>query len=323
MLASVQAQSTRHGRLVPHLPGSSTLEAKQRRLERCFQDPQLDDEVFLRLLVPLLPAGPLVFVLDRTNWQHGQTHLNLLVLGVVLAGLTLPLVWVALPHGGSSDTAARERLVARLLLFIPAPRWRVLVADREFLGAAWFSFLRRRKLKRCIRIRLDTRLDDLRVDESFSHVLTGQVVALFDKANVYGNGMQVVVTRAPDGDLVALATDLPIHQTRATYRLRCSVECTFSAMKSPGFGLEDTAMTRADRLERLFGLVALALACCLRVGLDRHAWRPIPVKRHGRRAVSLVRYGWEQLAHDLRWDPSACQRHFALLLHPFPPPGAA
>jgi hypothetical protein len=82
-------------------------------------------------------------------------------------------------------------------------------------------------------------------------------------------------------------------------------------------------MTRAGRLERLFGLATLAMACCLRVGLDRHAHQPIPVKRHDRRAVSLVRYGWQQLAHDPRWNRSACQRHLARLLQPVPPPAAA
>lgn len=66
---------------------------------------------------------------DRTDWEHGQADLNLLVLGVVLEGFTLPLVWTALPHGGSSNAAARERLVARLLKHLPAKRFKVLVAD--------------------------------------------------------------------------------------------------------------------------------------------------------------------------------------------------
>ncbi|WP_245557618.1 hypothetical protein [Deinococcus peraridilitoris] len=103
--------------------------------------------------------------MDRTHWEYGEAELNVLVLGVVLEGFTLPLVWMALPHGGvldrtapsgpvrSSDTGARERLVARLLKVLPAMRWRVLVVDREFVGRTWFSFLRRRGIKRCLRVR--------------------------------------------------------------------------------------------------------------------------------------------------------------------------
>nr|WP_083865941.1 IS4 family transposase [Deinococcus peraridilitoris] len=320
--ALILAQSTRHVRLAPHLPGAASLEAKKRRVERCLQDEQLDAEVFLCLLISLLPPGKLMLALDRTNWEHGEADLNLLVLGVVLEGFTLPLVWTALPHGGSSNTAARERLVAKLLKHLPAKRIKVLVADREFLGGDWFSFLRKRKIKRCIRIRLDTKVDDLRVDAAYKHVQPGQVVGLLEKANVYGNVMQVVVTRTKDGELFALATDLKIWEARTAYQLRFSVECTFAALKSRGLGLEESHMTKANRLERLFGLLTLAFACCLRVGVWRNGLKPIRRKKHGRRAVSVFRYGWELLVNALRWALPDFQTYLALLSQPFPALGA-
>lgn len=321
--ALIVARSTRHSALVPHLPGISSTAAKLRRLERCLQDEQLGDAEWVRLLLPLLPPGKLVLVMDRTNWEHGAHDLNLLVLGVVIAGLTLPLVWVALPHGGSSDTVLRQRLVARLLQYLPAKRWKVLVGDREFIGQDWFSFLRRRKIKRCLRIRLDTLVDEVRVDEAFADVQIGQTVGVFDKAYIYGNLMQVVVTRSPDGDLVALATDLPIWEARAVYRQRWSIECTFSSMKSRGFGLEDSTMTQPDRLERLFGLVTLAWVCCLRVGVWTAEQRSIPIKAHGRKARSVVQYGWDILVVAVRWASPMCQTYFSLLNQPFSAPGAA
>ncbi|AFZ66657.1 IS4 family transposase [Deinococcus peraridilitoris] len=318
--ALIQARSTKHAQLALHLPGTVGAVSKLRRVERCLHDPQLDRDVFLKLLVPLLPDEKLVMTMDRTNWEHGEADLNLLVLGVVLEGFTLPLVWMALPHGGSSDTGVRERLVAQLLKVLPAKRWRVLVADREFVGAAWFTFLRRRGIKRCLRIRGDARIDDVRLDEGWGYVQPGQVVALLEKANVYGNVMQLVVTRTDAGELLALATDLKIDETRAVYRLRWTVECTFSTQKSRGFDLEASAMTRPDRLERLFGVVTLALAWCLRVGVWCHQQRPIKRKKHGRRAVSLVRYGLELLSASLRWDTSDCLTLLALVMQPFPAP---
>ncbi|WP_293913563.1 IS4 family transposase [Deinococcus sp.] len=321
--ALIVARSTCHSALAPHLPGTSSTAAKLRRVERCLQDEQLGDAEWLHLLLPLLPPGKLILVLDRTNWEHGRHDLNLLVLGVVIAGFTLPLVWMALPHGGSSDMALRQRLVARLLGHLPARRWKVLVGDREFIGADWFSFLRRRKVKRCLRIRVDTLVDGARVDEAFADVQIGQTVGLFDKAYVYGNLMQVVVTRSPSGDLVALATDLPIWETCALYRQRLSIECTFSSMKSRGFGLEDSTMTQPDRLERLFGLLILAWVCCLRVGVWQAEQRPIPIKAHGRKARSVVQYGWDALVVAVRWATPMCQTYFSLLNQPFSAPGAA
>ncbi|WP_439823019.1 IS4 family transposase [Deinococcus marmoris] len=313
----IEQRTTNQQQWSQAMPGTSSPEAKKKRLGRCIQDPQLDRNFFLSFLISLLPAGKLVLSLDRTNWEHGDTPLNLLVLGVVLEGFTLPLVWVALDHGGCSDSATRERLVARLLESLPAQRWKALVADREFVGKQWFTFLRKRKIRRVIRIRADSVVDELRVDQWFGDVQIGKKRCLFEKGWVYGCVMQVVATRAADGDLIVLATDLKVWDTWTVYRLRWSIECTFSSMKSRGFDLERSAVTHADRLERLFGLVTLAWVCCLRVGVWMNASKPIPVKAHGRRAVSVVQYGWQYLARALRWDHPQAELYFGLLNQPF------
>ena len=321
--ALIEKQTTNHKLLANGLPGHCTPEAKRKRLSRCLNDVQLETDVFLPLLVSLLPAGKLVMTLDRTNWEHGQTPLNLLVIGVVLAGFTLPLAWVALEHGGCSDSATRQRLVARVLHVLPAKRWKALVADREFIGAQWFTFLRKRKIRRVIRLRADSVIDTLRAATWFDDVQLGEFRCLFERGNVYGSVMQVVATRSADGDLIILATDVSIWEAWQLYRLRWSIECTFSSMKSRGFDLERSAVTTADRLERLFGLVTLAWVCCLRVGVWINMYKPVKRKAHGRPALSLLSYGWEHLAQAIRWEPSRAETYFDLLRHPFPAPGAA
>lgn len=321
--ALIQGHSTCRRVLAPFLPGNASPEARKKRLERCLRDEQLTDEVFLLALLPLLPPGQLILALDRTNWMHGTQPLNLLVLGVVLNGFTLPLVWTALPHGGSSDTARREQLVARLLRHLPATRWKVLVADREFVGQDWFRFLRRRRVKRCLRVKGSARVDGDRLDEVYANLGSGQTVAMLGKEVVYGCRMQIVVTRSPAGDLVCLATDLHAQDACWIYRFRWSVECTFSSMKLRGFDLERTGITLDDRLERLFGLVTLAWVWCLRVGVDAARHRPIQLKAHGRPAMSVVTYGWERLAHALRWASTAASTFVALLTCAFSAPGAS
>lgn len=260
--------------------------------------------------------------MDRTNWQHGQAELNLLVLGVVISGVTLPLVWVALPHGGNSDSAARMRLVARLLKHLPARRWKALVADRKFIGQEWFTFLQERRLPRCIRLRENTRLDHEFVRDAFQLLERAQVRGLFERAWVYGSQMQVVATLSPEGERVIVASDLSIYATLEVYRQRWCIEFTFSALKSRGLGLEETHMVKATRIERLFGLLTLALVWMIRVGAWRSETRPIPVKKHGRKAVGVAQYGWDLLADALRWSASVLQTYLHLLSIPFPAPGA-
>jgi|GEM_PF-3585797 hypothetical protein len=104
---------------------------------------------------------------------------------------------------------------------------------------------------------------------------------------------------------------------------RWNVECTFASLKVRGFDLERTGITRPDRLERLFGLVILAWVSCLRVGIWLQGHLPIKVKAHGRSAMSLVRYGTEQLCHALRWALPELPELIRLPSTPFHAPGAA
>ena len=263
----ITGRSVNLSALCIHLPGDTTHDAKKRRAERACRDPQLTEEVFLSLLLCLLPVGKLLLTLDRTTWQRGEAPLNLLVLGVVLHGYTLPLVWTALEHDGNSSTDVCLDLVRRLLKALPARRWKGLVADREFIGGKWFAFLKKQRIRRAVRIRRDAVVDGLRIDEWFGELETSAFHCLFEKAQVYGEWMRVVATRSPDGDLVVIATDFGVWETWKLYRQRWSIECTFGSLKTRGFDLERTGITQPARLDRLFNLVILAWVGCLRIGV--------------------------------------------------------
>ncbi|UID71948.1 hypothetical protein DRO_B0005 (plasmid) [Deinococcus radiodurans R1 = ATCC 13939 = DSM 20539] len=306
----IAARSVNHHDLSAHMPGMSTPQGKKRRADRTFRDEQLDRGFFIALLVVHLPPGKVLLSLDRTNWEHGETPINFLVLGAVVHGFTLPLIWVPLDQSGNSHTYARMWLVLKLLRAWPAKRWLGLVADREFIGAEWFRFLRRQGIKRAIRIRQTDMLDDMNGKEWFEHVQHGHFHEIGEKVFVFGELMRVVATRSPTGDLVIIATDFSARKTWRLYKQRWSIECTFSSFKKRGFDLERTGMTERSRLQRLFGLVTLAWMFCLRLGVWLSQTWPIPVLKHGRRAVSLVRHGAQHLVDALRWKP---QQFMAIL----------
>ncbi|MBZ9716185.1 IS4 family transposase [Deinococcus multiflagellatus] len=319
----IAARSVNHHDLSAHMPGMSTPQGKKRRADRAFRDEQLDMGFFIALLVVHLPPGKVLLSLDRTNWEHGETPINFLVLGAVVHGFTLPLIWVPLDESGNSHTYARMWLVLKLLQVLPAKRWLGLVADREFIGAEWFRFLRRQGIKRAIRIRHSDMLDDMSGKEWFEHVQHGHFHEIGEKVFVFGELMRVVATRSPTGDLVIIATDFSARKTWKLYKQRWSIECTFSSFKKRGFDLERTGMTERSRLERLFGLVTLAWMFCLRLGVWLSQTCPIPVLKHGRRAVSLVRHGAQHLVDALRWKPKQFMVVLEVLIQAFCPPGAA
>ena len=143
---------------------------------------QLTSQDVLDVLLPLLPEGKLILVMDLATWHYGQTPLNILVLGAILGGAVIPLVWTVLPHQGNSCTAARILLVARLLKVLPARRWAVLIADPEFIGEDWCRFLRRKRIRQCLRIRENTGVDDERVRDLFTTLRPGDVRTLFERS---------------------------------------------------------------------------------------------------------------------------------------------
>ena len=222
-----------------------------------------------------------------------------------------------LDHGGASSTAACIALLDRLLTVIPAQRIAVLLADREFVGASWFAALAERRLKRCIRIREDTLLDDLAVRDAFSNLMPGEVRGLLEREVVYGAEMQVVATLSSQGERVVIASDFSLFDTCERYRSRWSIECTFSAYKLRGLNLEATHMTDPARIETLVGLLTVAFVWALLVGLAREQEAPVRLKKHGRKAKSTFLAGLDLLVDALKWN---AQRAHSLLALLFPAP---
>jgi hypothetical protein len=74
------------------------------------------------------------------------------------------------------------------------------------------------------------------------------------------------------------------------------VETLFAALKSRGFDLEATHVTKPSRIRRLIALLALAFAWSHLVGEKRALAEGLPAtKAHERRARSLFRYGLDRL----------------------------
>ena len=68
-------------------------------------------------------------------------------------------------------------------------------------------------------------------------------------------------------------------------------ETLFANLKTKVFNLEDTHITDLEWLSTLLAVLALTVTFCVKTGAAAARLRPIPIKKHGRRAQSgLVRY---------------------------------
>ena len=269
--------------------------------------------MFTQLIVSKVvrPDQQQLLVMDRTHWRLGRTDLNVLCVGLVYQGVSIPLEYQSLQKPGNSNPDERKRILTKVLAYLD-PRLCCLVADREFIGRAWFAFLLKQPVDFVIRLRGNTSLtlDDgrRRYGTTFNARMPRATTRYYPQTTLYdGLTLNLVCHRPARGERILLLTNrTDLQQVLARYGQRWAIETTFACLKSRGFNLEDTHLTQPQRLHLLLGLLAWTLLWVLLVGQQWHQRKPIPIKKHGRRAISLFRKGLDQLTqsiHQTREQP--------------------
>jgi hypothetical protein len=275
-------------------PSRAEIASNYRRLQRYFEQVVLDSNQLARAVVRIagIGSGPWLLALDRTCWKFGRRDLNILMLAIVHNGIAIPVLWDVLDRAGNSTTAHREALLSRFCAAFGARAIAGLIADREFVGTAWMTFLAENDIPFILRIKdaFQIRLADGRCCA---------VTSLFRKLAVGGRRYLRDDCRLGSRDS-ALGPPVKLSATRlAHYRRRWQIESLFAATKTRGLNLEDTHITRPDRVAKLIAVLAIAFSFAHAVGECRAKHRPIIIKKHRRRAQSIFRFGFDLLRHIL------------------------
>jgi hypothetical protein len=112
---------------------------------------------------------------------------------------------------------------------------------------------------------------------------------------VWGYWVYVAALRLEDGSLLVVATQSAPKTAIADYANRWGIETLFGIFKTRGFCLESTHLKDAERLSKLLALLTLALCWAMRTGDWLHQLKPLQLKKHGRKAKSIFRYGFDHL----------------------------
>ena len=142
----------------------------------------------------------------------------------------------------------------------------MLLADREFIGTAWFRALRQHGVPHAIRVRnnqLVVLADGRRIKVSvLAGTLRNQRPRSWNGVALDGVPCTLSLKRLPDKDLLAVVgfglrgRDDPLE----TCRHRWAIELCFACLKTKGFNIEDTHLRHPDRLEKMFALASIAAA---------------------------------------------------------------
>lgn len=335
MLASIHMRTTDLWTVALALKANVKRESNHRRIQRFLAEYEVDFTDLGRFLLDLLPQDPpFEVVVDRTEWEFGETPVNILVMGIVHNKMAFPIAWTSLPDEGGSGADDHIEVLERFLQIVDPDSIKVAVADREFISARWLKRLQEEEIPFSIRIRIDRQVGDSPDGAALAARMYARTVApgeervlhktryLFGSAGNTGKDaeadategdveeeivvpVRVVIRRigssegpseTEDPFLILATSAIDPGKASAFYRRRWEIETMFAALKSRGFDLEETNVTEPGRIENLMGLLALSFMWCRLVGEQRMRWDgPIPRKTHGRRQWSVFRYGLDML----------------------------
>jgi hypothetical protein len=267
-------------------------------------------QLIAKLIFSLLPQkDSLILVMDRTNWKLGEKNINILMLGVSYKNVAFPLMFRMLDKRGNSNTSERIALIKSFIDWFGKDCIDCLLADREFVGEEWLGFLNESNIRYHIRIRNNFKIycpkrqKEITAWHLFNSLKTGELrhysrIMRMHGEYCYLSGMKTI----KDGKIdfcIVVSFNKP-DEALNKYKQRWQIETLFRGLKSSGFNLEDTHVTHLDRLEKLVMLVMIAFVWCYKTGdhIDNKI-KPINVKKHGNRAVSVFRYGLDYLSRVL------------------------
>jgi hypothetical protein len=317
LIALIRVRTVNFAELATALCGEAKPDSHYRRIQRFFNDFPVTRAQVAATVVQWLPLGQQwLLCLDRTNWKFGSLNITILVLAVAYHGVAIPLLWVFLDKRGMSNSFERIGLLKHFLLEFDHERIQGLTADREFIGTDWIKFLKRQRIRFRIRVKRNTSVSnpsgssEIAASRFFQNGRIGEARILPQPRRVWGMTVYVVGMRIANDYLIVITTEAP-ETALDDYAKRWNIETLFGCLKSRGFNFEDTHLTQLDRLSKLLGLLTLALCWCLLLGEWEHTQKAIAIKKHGRRAKSLFRYGLDRLRnivlnlavkeHDFCW----------------------
>lgn len=238
-------------------------------------------------------AKPLYLTLDGTSWELGTKKIHILTLCVVLNGVSIPIWWQDLDKKGISSQDERIKFIKEALKHYNLSGM-TLLADREYCGDTWFTFLRSQGIHFIIRLKEDAYrsiIDQFRnIDPVTTETKKHQRLAysaLQKQAylprykntgvakfiEIEGNRYLFVIFRNPnsqnsDDELIYfLSSRTKKMMVIKAYPIRWSIECCFKHLKSNGFNLEAINFKNSLKIELMMAILVFLYVLCIRQGL--------------------------------------------------------
>jgi hypothetical protein len=280
-----------------------------RRLIRVFTDQKESNlwQDILLFCVKMFRLKVDYLLLDGTSWQFGSRKIHLLVLSMIYKGIAIPVVWTDLQKKGISSAEEREDLLKKAQ-GLYALKGKTLIADREYIGTAWFEVLTQAGIDFIVRLKkgLYRQYVDQAKGHSYSKLMRKAKKGkrpVGKQIDLEGMTLTFVVVanrqaQAKEELLYLLSSLSQAFTISETYRKRWLTECLFKHMKSNGFHLEELGFKDENKIRLLLSILVFCYCLAIHEGLKHDK-----DLRHNRykngtvyRQVSVFRNGLDHLA---------------------------
>lgn len=270
-------------------------ESNYKRLTRFFQTEEKRELIkgLLCVCVCLLESKEKIkyLTLDGTAWEFGDKKIHVLTLCVVYGGVSIPIWWEELDKKGTSNFKERKRVIRHACSFLNLSGL-ILLADREYVGRAWFKYLKNKKIDFVIRLKqkaykehVDAASEQANPKDYFqkARYIKLQRIAEFrryrrcgvsKRIKIDGRNYTFVIFKNPKQEaeeplLYFISSLADKRQIIKGYPIRWTIECCFKHLKSNGFGLEEMSLKDPLKIMLMMAIVVFLYVLCICEGLKQ------------------------------------------------------
>jgi hypothetical protein len=243
-------------------------------ISRLLANPLLDTKTIMEpyikhQLSEAAKTGPIILMMDQTDIDD---RFAILMISISIGNRALPLIWTVEKGTANIGFDKQRNLLEFLEKLMPTHAKITLMADRFYPSANLFNWLQERKWGYRLRLKRNFKVDIGNNDvKTTKDLASGTQYREEINVRLFQSGVitNIGVLHEPGHKepwIIAMEC-VPKKETILDYKERWGIEPMFSDFKSNGFGLEDTQLWYADRVEHLVLIMSLAMYWCVLVGI--------------------------------------------------------
>lgn len=214
--------------------------------------------------------------IDATEWDFGKYPIHILVLSADFQGVAIPIYFQIYKHEGALSEAERIAFMKKALRYYDL-KGKILLADREFIGDKWFSFLDHSGIKFIIRLRkkqykkqingyeIEGKHYEKLIEKALKKGYAQAIIQIENKTFRVELWRNKHKAEAKESPVIFLITNiLDKNRVGEKYYQRWKIEYCFKHLKTNGFNIEDIGFKKIHKLQFLIAVVIVIyiLAIC-------------------------------------------------------------